>query len=116
MKERLGENKKRCVYADSWFASVETALAVRKELGMEFTGSVKTVHNHFPIEAMRFTLSEMRRGEHVVFQCREHENLGAVGWHDFHYKCYITTHGTTNPGKPADKKRQDAGDKCQFPN
>jgi hypothetical protein len=114
VKERLGDNKKRCVYGDSWFASVETALALRQELGMEFTGPIKTAHKYFPIEAMRFTLSEMRRGEHIVFQCREHENLWAVGWHDFHYKCYLTTHGTTNPGKPADKKRQNAETNVNF--
>ena len=40
--------------------------------------------------------------------------MWAVGWHDFHYKCYITTHGTTNPGKPADKKRQDAETNVNF--
>jgi hypothetical protein len=99
---------------DSWFASVETALALRKELGMEFTGPIKTAHKYFPIEAMRFSLSEVRRGEHIVFQCRKHDKLWAVGWHDFHYKCYVTTHGTTNPGKPADKKRQDAETNVNF--
>ena len=30
-----------------------------------------------------------------------------MGWHDHHYKCYLTTHGTDLPGKPAQKKRQD---------
>ncbi len=43
IKETRNENNKRCVFADSWFASVETALAVRKELGLEFTGPIKTV-------------------------------------------------------------------------
>jgi hypothetical protein len=33
--------RKRCVYADSWFASVETALALKKELGLHFTGPIK---------------------------------------------------------------------------
>jgi hypothetical protein len=31
----------------------------------------------------------------------------AVGWHDHHYKCYLTTHGTDLPGKPAQNKRQE---------
>jgi hypothetical protein len=70
-----------------------------------FCGPVKTAHKYFPIDPLRFTLAEMRRGEHVVMQCNE-EKLWAIGWHDHHYKCYVTTHGTTLPGKPADKKRQ----------
>ncbi len=31
-----------------------------------------------------------------------------------HYKCYITTHGTTNPGRLADKRRQDKGTNTDF--
>jgi hypothetical protein len=108
------EGKKRCVFADSWFASVETALAVRTELGCDFTGPIKTAHKYFPLEHIRWTLSEMKRGEHVVFKCNEEENLWAIGWHDNHYKAYITTHGTTNPGKPADKKRQDKETNTNF--
>ncbi len=37
-----------------------------------------------------------------------------MGWHDHHYKFYITTHGTTSPGKPADKKRQDMKTNVNF--
>ncbi len=32
----------RRVYADSWFASLETALALRNEMGVHFTGPIKT--------------------------------------------------------------------------
>jgi hypothetical protein len=120
-KMLVGENgneqnvgKKRCVFADSWFASVETVLAVKKELGLEFTGPIKTAHKHFPLEHIRWTLSEMKRGEHIVLKCNEEENLWAIGWHDHHYKAYITTHGTTRPGKPADKKRQDKDTNVNF--
>jgi hypothetical protein len=98
--------KKRCVYADSWFASVETALALKKELGLHFTGPIKTAHKYFPRDELCWTLSNMNRGEHIVFRCNE-EALWAVGWHDHHFKCYLTTHGTDLPGKPAPKKRQD---------
>jgi hypothetical protein len=56
------EEKKRCVYADSWFASVETALALKTELGLHFTGPIKTAHKYFPLDEMRWTLSNMRRG------------------------------------------------------
>jgi hypothetical protein len=32
---------KRRVFADSWFASVDTALALRDEMGVHFTGPIK---------------------------------------------------------------------------
>ena len=97
----------RCVYADSWFASLKTVLALRTELGLHFTGPIKTATTNFPIEAMRFTLSKLKRGDNIVLKCVELPNVWAVGWHDHHYKCYITTHGVTTPGKPAPKRRQD---------
>jgi hypothetical protein len=97
----------RCVYADSWFASLKTVLALRTELGLNFTGPIKTATTNFPIEAMRCTLSKLKRGDHIVLKCVELPNVWAVGWHDHHYKCYITTHGVTTPGKPAPKRRQD---------
>ncbi len=98
--------KKRCVYADSWFASVKTALALKNELGLHFTGPIKTAHKYYPLAEMRWTLSRMTRGQHIILKCNE-ENMWAVGWHDHHYKCYLTTHGTDLPGKPAPKKRQE---------
>ncbi len=49
----------------------------------------------------------------MVFKCNE-DKLWAIGWHDHHYKCYVTTHGTTLPGKPADKKRQDNDTNVNF--
>lgn len=104
----VGERPSRRVYADSWFASVETAIALRREMGVHFTGPIKTATKEFPIEAMRWTLAGMNRGEHIVLKCVDHENLWAIGWHDVHYKCYVTTNGTTLPGKPAPKKRQNA--------
>jgi hypothetical protein len=104
----VGERPSRRVYADSWFASVETAIALRREMGVHFTGPIKTATKEFPIEAMRWTLADMNRGEHIVLKCVDHENLWAIGWHDVHYKCYVTTNGTTLPGKPAPKKRQNA--------
>jgi hypothetical protein len=54
--------KKRCVYADSWFVSVETALALKQELGLHFTGPIKTAHKYFPRDEICWTLSHMRRG------------------------------------------------------
>jgi hypothetical protein len=98
--------KARRVYADSWFASVETVLALREEMGVHFTGPIKTATREFPIDAMRWTLATMQRGDHIVLQSMDHENLWAVGWHDVHFKCYVTSNGVTTPGEPAPKKRQ----------
>ncbi len=52
---------------------------------------------------MRWALSKMQRGDHFVLKCNE-EEMWAVGWHDHHYKCYLTTHGTDLLGKPAPRK------------
>ena len=48
----------------------------------------------------------MKRGDFIVLECVG-KDMWAIGWHDHHFKCYITTHGHTRPGKPAPKKRQD---------
>ena len=97
----------RCVYADSWFASVKTVLALRETLGLHFTGPIKTATANYPIENMRATLAKMKRGEHIVLKCEDVANVWAVGWHDHYFKCYVTSHGVTLPGKPAPKRRQD---------
>jgi hypothetical protein len=104
--ERSDPLKVRRVFADSWFASVETALALREEMGVDFTGSVETTTREFPIEAMRWTLATMARGEHLVLKSMDYENLWVIGRQDVHYKCYVTTSGLTTPGKPAPKKRR----------
>ncbi len=58
-------------------------------------------------------LNEFSRGEHVVFK-NENADLWAVGWQDNVYKSYLTTHGTTLPGKLADKRRQDKESNVNF--
>jgi hypothetical protein len=97
----------RCVFADSWFASVSTVLALREHLGLHFTGPIKPAHKKFRIDAMRHTLAKLKRGDNITLKCEEVANLWTVGWHDHHLKCYVTTHGVTTPGKPAPKRRQD---------
>jgi hypothetical protein len=92
---------KRRFFADSWFASVETVLALRNEMGVHFTGPIKTATKGFPIDAMRWTLASMKRGDHIVLKCRDYPYLWTIGWHDIHYKCFVTTSGTTLPGPSA---------------
>jgi hypothetical protein len=57
---------------------------------------------------MRWTLSTMNRGSHIVLKCLDHDGIWAIGWHDMHFKCFVTTNGATLPGLPAPKKRQNA--------
>lgn len=42
----------RTVYGDSWFASVNTALAMRWQK-LNFVGCVKTAHKHFPKKTLK---------------------------------------------------------------
>ncbi len=100
-----GEKLRRVVIGDSWFASCHTACALKEKFGVEFTGCVKTVHAGFPIEAMRWILASLERGQSCVFKL-EGEDVWAVGWSDVHYKTYITPHGASSEGEPAQKKWQ----------
>ncbi len=59
---------RRVVVGDSWFASRATAAALKEEFGVEFTGCVKTAHAGYPIEAMRWVLQSLERGESCVFK------------------------------------------------
>jgi hypothetical protein len=35
----------------------------------------------------------MNRGDHIVLKSKDYPYLYAIGWHDMHYKCFITTMG-----------------------
>ncbi len=69
----IGEvsSPRRCVFADSWFASVANVMALREHLGLDFTGPVKNAHANFPLDSLRFTVSKKDRGDFVVYQCLE---------------------------------------------
>jgi hypothetical protein len=85
-------------------------MAMEKELGCKFLGPVKTSTAGFPQESMRHTLHGTERGTMVVFEERDDgsEPTGrcAVGWNDHWCKGFTTNHGSTKPGKRANKKRQ----------
>ncbi len=101
--------KRRVLYADSWLAPIETArFGFKKQDWGTLYWSYQDGDKYFPIQAMRWTLASMNRDDHIVLECRDHPPyLWAIGWHDVHYKCYVTTNGTTLPGPSALKKRQD---------
>jgi hypothetical protein len=81
-------------------SGLQTALALREEMMVvHFTGPVKTATKDFPIEAMRWTLATMARGEHIVLKSMDYENLWAIGWHD-------KWMGSLLRANPLPKKRQ----------
>lgn len=70
------------VIADSAFASVKSAVALRKELGLYFMGMVKTAHRQFPKTYLQ-KVPMATRDEHVVCTAtKDNINLRAVGWND----------------------------------
>lgn len=55
----------RLCLADSWFGSVKTAVKHR-QMGMEFTGSVKTCHARYPKTELQSRLQDRPSGSHAV--------------------------------------------------
>ncbi len=53
----------RVVVGGSWFAFRPTACTLKEKFGLEFTGCVKTAHAGFPIDAMRWILAGLERGQ-----------------------------------------------------
>ena len=104
----------RVILADSAFASVKSAVALRKELGLYFLGLVKTAHRHFPKKYLQKVPMEAR-GDHVVcIATKDDVNLRAVGWNDGRKdpktkevirKKIVGSCGTTLAGNPHRKKR-----------
>ena len=66
----------------SWFESLETAKALKEQLGAGFIGNVKTAHKEHPVEQLRWDLPKTQRGDHVVCKLNDAENgegVWAVG-------------------------------------
>ena len=102
------------VYIDSWFCSYATAHALREHFQVDTIGCAKTAHKCFPLEAPRWLLSTMERGEQCVFKLEDDEAMWAVGWQDVHYKTYLATCGSSAPGTSASKKTQRANGRNYF--
>jgi hypothetical protein len=94
----------RIVCADSAFASVKAAVALRKR-GLHFLGLVKTATREFPKRFLdSYPLSE--RGAHVTVTSTV-DGIPLVGcaWNDMKRKLVVGTCGTTLPGNAHQKKR-----------
>ena len=71
MEKRPEDKVGRVLVGDSWFASFDTAKALKQELGLYFVGNIKTGHAHFPMEQMRWDLTHTERGDHTVYRLME---------------------------------------------
>ncbi len=104
---RMVENwrgSRRVVCADSWFASVSTAVALKKDFGLYFIGMVKTAYSLYPKKFME--KKSLERGESVTLTTTvDGVKLLAHKWQDKKAKTWIATCGTTTPGSDAVKKR-----------
>jgi hypothetical protein len=104
----LNHWEKRCVCGFTVRACGDARFWLVKSILVGFFVDIK----YFPIEQIRFTQAELKKGDRVGFQCDE-DKLWAIGWHDHHYECHVITHETNTlpaPGKPAGrlkKNRQD---------
>jgi hypothetical protein len=94
------KNSGRGVYGDSWFASVETAKALRDEFNLYFTGVVKTSHRGYP----KTVLDAQRLGGQGDSFCMINtdpstgKSMAAVVWTDRRRMSFITTQGKTTNG------------------
>ena len=94
----------RIVTGDSWFASVKTAVQLRKH-GLYFLGPVKTAHRKYPIEALK-TRCPAELGGHVSATSNDDKvDLLAIGGQDRSVHTFVGTCGTTIPGQAAGKRR-----------
>lgn len=95
---------RRIVCADSAFASVKSAVELRKR-GLHFLGLVKTATRSFPKQYLNsYPLAE--RGAHVAVTSSV-DGIPLIGcaWNDRKRKLIIGTCGTTLAGNPHQKKR-----------
>ena len=100
---------KNLYYGDSWFASFRTAVALKKELDVEFVGVVKTAHKHFPKKYLEDTMKDWPPGTHLILETtKDDEKYFAIGYKYRKSKviCFITTGnaGHTMPGVPYEAK------------
>jgi len=104
----------RIVVADSAFASVKSACALKTHMGLYFLGLVKTAHRMFPKKYLQ-TVEIPERGGHVVLTTKIlGVELRAVTWNDgkkdkktgdIIHKSFVASCGTTLAGVGHRKRR-----------
>ena len=96
-------------YGDSWFSSLKTAVAVKKELQCEYIGVIKNAHKQYPRKYLETTMKEWPSGTHLVLETQvEGETIYAIGYKYNMRKVllFIATEeaGNTMPGTPYEAK------------
>lgn len=96
---RHNKTKKRIVFADSWFSSVKTAKHIR-QMGLDFTGKVKTGTTDFPGDFLTSISLEKFGSVHVKTSIpweykKQSINLVAGRWRDKKSHYFISTKGST---------------------
>ena len=110
LAEFIGKDTRRHFVGDSAFASVMTAVAMRKYLNCDFTGIIKTAHALVPKTALENLELYPQRGDSVVMEATvEGVDLYIFGWRDGKggkaVKLLLTTCGEAKPGPPHIKTR-----------
>lgn len=98
----------RIVYADSYFASVQTARELYK-MGLRFTGVVKTSSRGFPLQH----LLEIQFGGHGEWSGLYHRGDSSINdpdmlgfvWVDKDRRNFISTVSSLSPAAPIERKR-----------
>ena len=98
---------------DSWFASVKTAIELRRR-GLFFTGIVKTAYTKFPLRVLSANCP-LERGSTVTGTATEDGiDIIAHGWQDKKVHTFVSTCGTTLIGTPAKKRWYDTDGKVFY--
>ena len=97
---------------DSWFASVDVVVELRKRLNAQFIGIIKTNHSKFPKKWLESTMKNWPPGSHLVLETTcEGVDVVACGYKYNKRKvcCFVFTKGAghTQEGKPYVAKWRD---------
>jgi len=93
-------NTDRLVVADSYFASVQTALRL-KEIGLRFIGTVKTAHKGFPMRYLSQVELVDGKGDFASLIHKDEESgtsVMATAWVDRDRKFFVSTCSSVAPG------------------
>jgi hypothetical protein len=72
-KEAKETGKRELYFHDSWFTSVKSVRGMKKELGHECFGVLKTNHAGTPKEDLEKIMKDWPAGSQLVMECKEHK-------------------------------------------
>ena len=81
---------------DSWFASVDVIVQMKKHLNARFIGVIKTNHSKFPKKWLETTMKDWPPGSHLVLEAT-HEGVDIIACGYKYNKrkvcCFVFTKG-----------------------